>query len=112
MLPSFCTDTITRERAPFKVERGAKMRDWSGDIDALSIGLCSVQDASTGRNFGRAENTTTVKRLYAPPNADIQAGDRITHEGVRYEIDGDPAPWKSPTGRVSSLQANLAYWRG
>lgn len=113
MLPEFCRDVITRERAPFKTERGTKTRDWeSDDIDVISISRCSVQDRGVAEDYGRAENVTSNKILYAPLGADVQAGDRITHDGKRYEVVGEPAKWISPTRRRSSLQAGLIKWKG
>lgn len=112
MLPSFCTQEIVRERAPFKTERGAQVRDWDGDIDTLTIKGCSVQPASVSRAYRRSENVEKGMLLFAPPNADVQLGDRITYEGKAYEIDGEPYVWISPTNRVSSMQAHLKRWKG
>ena len=113
MLPSFCTDSITRERAPFKTERGSKVRDWeSENVDSITISGCSVQPASVTRDFTRSENVEKGMTLFAPPTADIQLGDRITYKGKQYEIDGEPYVWISPTNRVSSMQAHLKRWSG
>ena len=113
MLPSFCTQTIKRERAPFKTERGSEVRDWNSDaVDIKTIGGCSVQTASVVRDFTRSENVQKGMTLFAPPTADIQLGDRIVFQGKRYEIDGEPYVWVSPTNRVSSLQAHIKRWKG
>lgn len=112
MLPSFCTQRIIRERAPFKTVRGAQVRDWdSDDIDVLEITRCSVQDEGSTRSWRRSQNVEKGDHLFAPPNADIQLGDRITFEGKRYEIDGEPAVWPYPSG-VASKQAHLKRWKG
>ena len=42
----------------------------------------------------------------------IEAGDRITHNGTTFEVDGAPYTWESPTGRVTHLHANLVEWVG
>lgn len=113
MLPSFCTQTIKRERAPFKTERGSKIRDWeSENVDVKSIKGCSVQPASAVRAFQRSENVVKGMVLFAPPSSDIELGDRITFQGKKYEIDGEPYVWVSPTNRVSSMQAHLKRWKG
>ena len=113
MLPSFCTQEIIRERAPFKTERGAQVRDWDSDeVTSVTIKGCSVQPASVSRAYRRSENVEKGMLLFAPPNADVQLGDRITYEGKAYEIDGEPYVWISPTNRVSSTQAHLKRWKG
>ena len=42
----------------------------------------------------------------------VQAGDRITCDMGTFVVDGDPKPWRSPTGGVSNVQAKLKTWRG
>lgn len=49
---------------------------------------------------------------YAPPDADVVAGDRIQYGDKIYTLTGDPQVWKSPTGLVSNLQLNLERWSG
>lgn len=111
MLHSWCNETVTVERAPWKDVRGTKVRDWSAKT-VHTVGGCSVQPASTSRNFERAQQETDRWTLYAPPGADVEAGDRITHHGGTYEVDGSPFTWKSPTGRVTHMQAHLVEWSG
>lgn len=112
MLPSFCKEEITRLRAPFKTERGSKVRDWESDeVDQLVISRCSVQNASMVRQFTRAENVESGDHLFAPVGADIQLGDRIVHNGKTYEIDGEPAVW-TPLPHVAHTWAKLKRWKG
>ena len=112
MLPSFCNDTITRKRGDLVDKRGTKIIDWS-DPDELEISGCSVQPSTTSRDLdGRTIQVTEGWTLYAPPDSDLKAGDRIAWEGLTFEIDGAPMPWKSPTGRVSHIAAKLAEWSG
>lgn len=70
-------------------ERGSAIPDWS-DPDVKEIGGCSMQPATTtlsqdGRVLGILDEYT----LFAPPGADIKAGDRIEYNGQVYAIDGD-----------------------
>ena len=112
MLPSFASETIVVRRAPLVDVRGTKVRDWANATEHEIAGV-SVQPASTSREFGgRTTNVADGWTLYGPPGADIEAGDRIVYGGTTYEIDGAPYEWKSPTGRVSHVQAKLAEWRG
>jgi len=111
MLHSWCDDTVKVTRAPWMETRGTKVRDWA-NATTHTVGGCSVQPASTSRNFERAQQETDRWTLYAPPQSDIQAGDRINHHGATFEVDGAPYTWKSPTGRVTHMQAPLVEWRG
>lgn len=89
MLPSFCKDIVTRIRPGAKESRGSIIPDWTTATEK-DIGGCSMQPASTsltqdGRVLGLLDEYT----LFLPPDADVQAGDRIRYNGQVYEIDGD-----------------------
>lgn len=98
MLPSFCNDTITRIRPGTTVSRGSTIYSWSAeDVSTKKIYGCSMQPATTSLTTdGRVLGITDTYTLIAPPDADIEAGDRIEYNGNVYEIDGDvrrhPAP--------------------
>lgn len=111
MLPSFCTDSVTVERAPLVDSRGTKVPDWN-HAESWEVSGCSVQPVQGSTTWTDPRQAVTVRAtLYAPPSADIQAGDRITYQGHKYAIDGAPLPWKSPTGAVSHIQCALVDWR-
>lgn len=110
MLPSFCTDVVTVERAPLVESRGTRVPDWQNP-QTWTVAGCSVQPVSSDTAWTDVRQAVTVRAvLYAPSGADIQAGDRITYEGVRYAVSGAPMAWKSPTGRVSHVQCSLIDW--
>lgn len=112
MLPSFCNDDVVRIRAAQVNQRGTIVLDWS-DVQQVTISGCSVQPSSTSRDFdGRTTQVTDRWDLYAPPGSDLRAGDRIVWNGIAFEIDGAPMPWKSPTGSVSHVLAHLVEWSG
>lgn len=112
MACSFWRESVTVVRAPMKMERGSAVPDW-GHASRHAVGGCDVQPSTSTREFeGRSLQVMDGFILYAPITADIREGDRIEWGGVLYEIDGAPYPWRSPTGRVSSLQAKLVDWRG
>ncbi|MBR2838987.1 MAG: hypothetical protein IKE55_09405 [Kiritimatiellae bacterium] len=112
MLPSFFDETVTVTRAPLATVRGSQVRDWA-NAESHAVAGCTVQPSTTSRDFeGRAGQASDEWRLYAPPGADVQAGDRIGCGGRDYEVDGVPYVWKSPTGRVTHMQARLVEWRG
>ena len=112
MLPSWCNDSVMVLRAPLVDSRGTKVRDWSQAASHV-IGGCSFQPAGTSTDFTDVRQAVTFDAtLYAPPGSDIEQDDRIVFEGVTYAMDGAPSPWKSPTGRVSHVQARLKVWSG
>ena len=108
MLPSFCTQEVTRIRPGTKESRGSTIPDWSEDkVTTLTITGCSVQPASTslsqdGRVLGISEGWTA----YLPEGSDVQAGDRILFDGDIYEINGEPKKWTGAYTR-SNIQLNL-----
>ena len=111
-LPSWANDTVTRVRPGTKESRGSNVPDWTKATSTTITG-CSMQPAATtlsqdGRILGISEGYT----CYFPPGADVAAGDKIQYDGKDYQIIGEPRLWKSPTGRVSSLQAQLERWEG
>lgn len=111
MLPTFCTQRVTRIRPGTKDSRGSTVPDWS-TADELTIEGCSVQPAATtlsqdGRVLGISEGMTA----YLPAGSDVKAGDRIRFEGVVYTINGDPKEWAAPFN-LSNMQLNLIRWEG
>ena len=111
-IPRWCNDTIIRIRPGTKVSRGSTIPDWE-NTDALEIGGCSVQPASTGLSQdGRVLGISEGLTVYLPPESDVQAGDRIEYDGDVYTINGKPKLWRSATGRVSHVQLNVERWKG
>jgi len=112
MLPSWCTQSITRKRPGTKTSRGSTIPDWSRTND-LTISGCSIQPASTslsedGRVLGIVDGWTA----YLPQGSDVKAGDHIVYDGNTYEINGEPREWQSPTGRTSHVMLNLRRFAG
>lgn len=105
-------DTITRIRPGEKTVRGSVVPDWS-KASELTITGCHGQPASTGLSEdGRVLGIMQGITLYAPANADIQAGDRITYNGNTYEINGEVNVWPSATGALDHLVINLRRYSG
>lgn len=113
MLPTFCTQEITRIRPGTQTSRGSTIPDWSEDkITKLVIKGCSVQPASTslsedGRVLGIFEGLTA----YLPEGSDVKAGDRILFDGKTYTINGEPKTWTG-AAMLSNVQLNLVLWEG
>jgi len=112
MLPSWANDTVTRVRPGTKDSRGSLIPDWS-KATSLSITGCSMQPAGTSLSQdGRVLAVSDGYTCYFPPGSDVIAGDKIQFDGKDYQIIGEPRVWNSPTGRVSSIQAQLERWTG
>ena len=113
MLPTFCSQEVTRIRPGTRELRGSTLPDWSEDkVTTVTIKGCSVQPASTslsqdGRVLGISEGWTA----YLPEGSDVQAGDRIVFDGDTYEINGEPKKWTGAFTR-SHIQLNLIRWGG
>ena len=111
MLPSFATDTITRIRPGTLTERGTTTRDWS-TATTEQISGCHVQPDQTSSDYTDRANTVLTYTLWAPVDADVKRGDRITARGVTYDVVGVPFLWYSPTGAVDHLTCRMTEWVG
>lgn len=112
MLPSFCRDTVTRIRPGTKDSRGTTIPDWD-NATTVEIKGCSMQPASTTLSQdGRVLGITDTYTLFAPPTADIEAGDHIEFHNKVYEIDGDVRIQPSATGRLDHLNITLKRYHG
>jgi hypothetical protein len=116
-LPSFARDTITVRRAPVIEDRGASIHDWS-NYEEHEITGCSVQFRSTSFNGILSSNSAPRESymvratLFAPPDADLKAADRVIFKGVEYLVEGSPYVIVSPTGRVSHTICFITEWEG
>ena len=112
MLPSFCNQIVTRIRPSTVDSRGSTIFDWT-NVNLLDIGGCSMQPASTSlTEDGRVLGISDLYTLFAPPDADIEAGDRIQFNGKVYEINGDVRVQPSATGHLDHIQVTLRRYHG
>lgn len=111
MLPSFCRDTVVRIRPGTKELRGSTVPDWENSTTAEVSG-CSMQPASTSLSTdGRVLGLLDEYTLYAPPNSDIEAGDRIEFDGKVYEINGDVRNQPAAL-RLEHIEIRLRRYKG
>lgn len=111
MVCSFWTHTITAQRPQMVASRGTMVPDWSNPA-TTTIGGCNVQTPTTSEVRDGRTATTLLGTVYMPPTADVQAGDRITFDGVTYEVQGEVTRHYSPTGSIAHKQAKIACWKG
>lgn len=109
MLPSFCTETVSRLRAPYASDRygnEASTRDWSL-ATSVTITGCSVQPMIGAETLVDRDAVENRWILYGPPGIDVVATDRIVHKGITYEVQSDIRRWPSATGALDNTQLEL-----
>ena len=111
MLPSFATETVTRLRPAVGTARGTTFRDWS-NATSQSINGCCVQPDSTSSDFTDRANSVLTYTLWAPVDADVLKGDRITAQGRTFDVIGVPFKWYSPRGVCDHLTCRMTEWVG
>lgn len=108
-LPSWCRETITRLRAPYKADRYGNpttVRDWLV-ATSQTIAGCSVQPVAGTEVFDDRDAIVQRWIIYAPRGTDLLSTDRVVHKGITYEVDGDIRVWTGATGTLDNVQAIL-----
>lgn len=113
MLPSFCRDTVVRIRPTTTQSRGSTVLVYTETLqNTLKISGCSMQPASTSLSEdGRVLGITDTYTLFAPPDADIQTGDRIKFMDKVYTIQGDVRV-QPAAGRLEHIEITLRRYHG
>lgn len=99
--------TVTRQRATAVLDRYSKREDdlsWD-DPSEVDYPGCAVwqEDSSEPDEEGRTRTITRTK-VAVDVDADVHAGDRFVIDGLTYDVEGDPAEWRSPyTGWAPGL---------
>ena len=109
-------ETATRLRAfrtldPYSGEESEPDWDAAYELDIPGVGFnpgSSNEPTEVGRNA-----VITQPEVYAPTDADILAGDRLRIRGLVFDVEGDPADWRSPfTGWAPGLVVKLKRVEG
>ena len=97
--PTLATQTITRIRPAVVTNRyGDLEADWA-NATSLDIVGCAVHPAGTTETTDPARTAVAIRwNLFLPPDSDIVSGDRVTFDGVLYEVDGMPLAWSGASG--------------
>lgn len=99
------SDSVTRLRAPLVAGPfGNQTRDWANATSATYA--AEVQPVSSTEDVVNQQRTVTRWRLFLLPDADLEATDRITHDGSTYEVEGQVERWKR-RGILHHLEAVL-----
>lgn len=109
-------ETGTRLRAAVTVDPYSGEttgRDWSNPTTLVIPDLAfnpgsSNEPSEVGRNA-----VITQPEVYGPVGIDVLAGDRLAIRGRTYEVEGDPAEWRSPfTGWEAGVVIKLELVEG
>lgn len=85
-----------------RIRRTPGGRDPFGDPigdteERVDIPGCGVAPRQAGEQIGAGRiAVTSGVTLYVPPGADVRPSDRFEVRGEEYEVDGEPAVWRSP----------------
>lgn len=96
-------ETVTRLRAamildPYSGE--ATQAAWDDEANppsSLAIEGCAFNPGGSTEPTQEGRNAVITRpEVYAPADADVLAGDRLVVRGLTYDVEGDPADWRSP----------------
>lgn len=91
-------ETVTRQRPTVGSDGyGDPFTDWTTPTTATLIARGVEPVSSSEDNDGR-QAVITGFRVYLAPGSDVRAGDRLVLRGTTYDVDGQPADWRSPLG--------------
>ena len=117
MIP-FAYHTIERIRGVKRTDAGnTEYVDWA-DPDILVINNVNVQPMiivggqSSERETAQRDMITDRLRVFAPPDSDIRAEDRIRYQGVVYSVEGEPMrhpSWFSSSANHMEVSLRVRY---
>lgn len=86
--------TVVVLRAPHGADDpyGNSEPDWSAATSTQVPG-CNVQPLSVTEVTVGRETLVSRWQLFAPPDTDLLATDRVQYDGATYEVDGEAQRW-------------------
>lgn len=111
MTPGSDQVTVLRASVNDDDRYAAQRRDWSAATSTELTGV-SVQPMTATETTTDREYTATHLNLYAPPDADLLATDRVIWRGVTYEVDGPPVTWVDLAGVDDHVEAVIKRMAG
>jgi hypothetical protein len=106
-------ETVVVKRAPLIDTSHGQRRDWSNASTHLLRDCVLAPRANTEDTTAGRQGVVIGWTLYAPPDADLLATDRVTVRGDDFEINGLPADWTHPrTGWRPGLEVALRAVEG
>lgn len=114
--PGVQTMTVIRAGQPSGVDDYGN--PITGTDQQIPITGCNIQPVLRNPSLevlAPTQDTITTKwRFFAPPGADIQAGDRVTCAIVngQLQVDGDPVVWPDLDGTPDHVEGYLDLYTG
>lgn len=88
------------------------VQDWD-DPDELEIPDCSVAPRYSDEERGQGREGVVIGlTVYVRRTVDVVATDRIVARGDTWQVDGDPADWRSPHTNRRGMQIQLRRVEG
>jgi hypothetical protein len=110
MLPGLATQTITRIRPTVVTDdRGNQVDDWD-DASSVAVKGCSVQPGTSREELSNRDGVNVIYTVYAPPTADVHAGDAVDLPQGRFQVEGEPQEWA--IGALAHTVIQLSRWAG
>ncbi|MFF9481397.1 hypothetical protein [Streptomyces sp. NPDC014733] len=82
-------------------------RDWE-NARVVWSGWASVQPDRAFEYRSPERETSQIRQVvFLPPDADVEAVDRLLIRGEMFEVEGEPLPWR--TGALSHIY--IKAWR-
>lgn len=104
--------TLQRER-PLRVAdgHGGFEDDFTG-VPLVPLPGWAVDAGATVEDTQNRDGALIRFTVRGPIDSDVLAGDRITYDGDRYQIEGAPAKQPGPSSRTSHVTLLLKRWEG
>lgn len=112
---SFYTDTVTRLRPQTGTDAhnpSSAIPDWSVAPTSSSLTGVRFQPVSTSEDTVLRNGVEVTARLLGATTIDLLPTDRITYDGVTYEVVGEPLIHRGPTGAAAHSETPLRVFSG
>lgn len=99
------------------VHRPSTDLDRFGDPVAVAaprpIKRCIIVPRGIGGEENQSSNTViSGLQVFCPPGSDVKATDRVTARGLTYEVEGEPADYRTSSGVPRAVMVNLVRVTG
>lgn len=81
--------------------------DYDSPAARVLVEGCVQLPGASPEVFGGRDTTGVVWTLLLPYGTEIDRVSAVEMDGVRYQVDGEPQPWPSPTGAADHVAAAL-----
>lgn len=103
-------ESIVRHRPSTEIDRWGDPT--SAEPDLLIRGCVIVPRGIGGELNQNAHTVISGLQVFCPPGTDLRPTDEVTARGARYEVDGEPADYRSAAGQRKTVMVNLRRVQG